>query len=216
ATRLGTRVMSSLSKHNYQVTLIDKDYQKCKDLATDYPDALILNGDITDENIYEEEKIGSFDLIICMTNNEELNLLTAIYAKKCGTKRAIALVVNNNYMKLSYQLGIDSAIGPKSSSVDSILKYVRKGNVSSVKSIFNGMAEILEFTVTSDHPLVNRKLKTKPLPPHALILSINRDGKRIMPDGEYTYQENDAILIIAKKSVIPKVEKLFSSPPHES
>lgn len=215
-TRLGTSVLSALCKHKYNVSLIDKDYQVCKNLSSDYPQALILNGDITDEHIYDDENIGSYDLIICLTHNEELNLLTALYAKKIGTKRAIALVMNNNYLKLSSQLGVDSVISPKSSSVDSILKYIRKGNVSSIKSIFNGLAEILEFTITANHHLVGKSLRDKPLPAHSLLISINRDGRRIMPDGDYTYRNGDAILIIAKKSAIPKIEKLYSNTSYES
>jgi trk system potassium uptake protein TrkA len=215
-TRLGRQVMGQLIKIKYSVTMIDKNYEKCKQLSDEFPHALILRGDVTDENIYEDENIADFDLILCMTNNEELNLITALYAKKIGTKRAIALVINNNYFKLANQLGIDSVVSPKSSSVDSILKFIRKGNVSSIKSIFNGLAEILEFTITTNHPLLNKTLKKKPLPANSLLLSINRAGRKIIPDGEYTYREGDAVLVIAKKNVIPKIEKMYSSPVYES
>ncbi|MDA3900877.1 MAG: Trk system potassium transporter TrkA [Spirochaetes bacterium] len=209
-TRIGSRVISRLLANNYTVTLIDKDYNTCKELSDIYTEALIVNADITDENIYEEEKIPGYDLIICLTNNEELNLLTALYAKKVGTKRAIALVVNNNYLKLSRQLGIDSVVSPKSSSVDSILKYIRKGNITSVKSIFNGMAEILEFTLDETNPVIGKKLKNINMPNSSLIISINRKNSKIVPSGDLIFFESDSVLIITKKKSIPKIEKIFT------
>lgn len=210
-SRIATRLLSTLLTKKYSITVIEKDYEVCKKLSTDYPDALILNADITDENIYEEEHIDKYDLIICLTNNEELNLLTALYAKKIGTKRAIALVINNNYLKLSRHLGIDSVISSKGSSVDSILQYVRRGNISSVRTIFNGEAEVLEFRIEKGHSLCEMKLKEISLPQHSLILGINRDGFNFVPDGNLFFQPDDIVLVITKKKSVSKIENIFSA-----
>ena len=211
ATPLGTRVLSRLLSNHYDVTLIDKDYNNCKKLSEIYPEALIINADITDENIYKDELIHKYDLIICLTNNEELNLLSALYAKKIGIKRAIALIINNNYLNLSMQLGIDSVISPKSSSVDSILKYIRRGNVSSIKSIFNGRAEILEFSLDKKSPAIGIMLKNINMPTSSLIISINKNGEKIVPTGNYVFTENDSILIITTKKSITQIEKIFTA-----
>lgn len=207
--KIGSYVLDHLYNSKKKIAVIESNYTICKELSEKYPDTLIINADITDETIFEEEQIQNYDLIITITNNQELNILTAIYAKKIGTKRAISLVVNNNYLSFSSHLGIDSAVSPKSSSVDSILKFIRRGNVSSVHSIFNGLAEVFEFTIEKGSPLAEKPIKEFPMPKNSLIIGITRNEKNHIPDGNFVIKKGDIIIAIALKDVIHKIENMF-------
>ncbi len=210
--KIGTAVLERLVQTGKrQLALIESDYSICKKISEKYPEVLVLNSDIRDEKLFEIENISSYDLIVMITDKEELNILTAIYAKKLGTHRAISLVINNNYLHLSNQLGIDSAISPKISSVNSILKYIRKGNVKTVFSIFDGKAEISEFFVANQEELVNKPIKSIHMPPNSLIIGISRKGQNIIPDGNFILHPDDVILTITSKESINKIEKIFNS-----
>jgi len=195
-----------------RVTLIEKNYEKCKYLSEILPDALVLNSDITDEGFVEEENIGNFDLIITTTDSPELNLVTALYAKKQGVKKAIALVNKPGYIPMGTQLGIDVVISLKDRMANKLLKYIRKGSIRNIYSIAGGNLEILEMTLTgsSSPALLGKEIAQIKLPKDTLVLTITRDDKTIIPYGTFVLQENDTVIILTTQESIDRVDALFT------
>jgi len=208
--RIGSLACQYLIRTGRKITIIDSMYENCKTLSERFPDALVLHADISDENIFEEEHLDSYDLIITTTNNEELNILTAVYAKSLGIKRALALVTKSNYMSIAARLKIDSIISPKVSTVDAILKFLRRGDIRSVHSIFNGMAEVLEFKITTDSPVRGRKIMDISMPSESLILSVIRGHEQeTIPDGNFVLREAAQLISIVDKKSIADLEKVL-------
>ncbi len=144
---IGKHIAGMLIEDGKDVRIIEKDYERCKELSALYPEATVINGNISDQDVFEEENIAYTDAIITTTQSEELNILAGVYAKSKGVKRAVALIDKLNYTTLATNLGIDSCISAKLSSVDAILKFIRKGNIKNVYTIFEGQAEAIEFIV---------------------------------------------------------------------
>ncbi len=198
-------------KSKRRVTIIERNYEKCKHLSELLPDALVLNSDITDEGFVEEEDIEDFDLIITTTDNPELNLVTALYAKKQGVKKAIALVNKPGYIPMGTQLGIDVVISLKDRMANKMLKFIRKGSIRNIYGIAGGKLEILELNLAGAAPsLLGKILSQIKLPKDTLILAVTREDKTIIPDGTFMLQENDTIIILTTQESIDKVEDLFS------
>ena len=210
--RIGTLICQYLIRTGRKITIVEKNYEICKQLSDKFSEALILNADISSESLFEEEKLGDYDLIISITNNEELNILSSLYAKSLGTKRAISLVTKSNYFKIARKLDIDSIINPKESTVSAILKYVRRGDIKSVHRLFNGKAEVIEFKIEKDTHIPGMKIKELNMPEDTLILSIIRDNEIIIPDGEYIFKEDDTVITIMKQDSVKKWEENFISP----
>ena len=82
------------TKATRNLVVIEKDYEICKELSEEFQEALIINGDVSDEGILEEGDLNNFDLLIAATDNQELNLITALYAKSIGIGRALSLVLD--------------------------------------------------------------------------------------------------------------------------
>jgi trk system potassium uptake protein TrkA len=76
---------------------VDRDYQRCKTLIDRFPDALVINADISDDGAFEEQHFTNSDLVIAATENQELNIVTALYAKSLGVKRSVVLVNRAGY-----------------------------------------------------------------------------------------------------------------------
>ncbi|KAA0257990.1 Trk system potassium transporter TrkA [Deferribacter autotrophicus] len=209
--RIGELVAKDLLTLGKNIMILEKDYDRCKELSEKYESLLVINADITDKNVYEEENIRNYDLLISATGNEELNILTSIYAKKIGVKRSIAIVNKTNYLSLASGMGIDATVSTKISSVNAILKFIRKGKVKSVYSIFDGKAEAMEITVKENSVLANKVLKDIDLPKGALIVAINRGSDNFIPDGNSKILAGDNIIIFALKNVVDKIEELISS-----
>ena len=210
ASEIGSYVANHLLKLKKEVTLVDRSYKKSKELAVDFPGALVIHANISDENVFREERLHENDLIITTTDNQELNILTAIYAKAIGIKRAVALVANNNYLQIANKLGLDATISPKISSVDAILRLIRVGNVKQVHSIFDGSTGIIELFIDDNSPVVNQAIKDIVLPPDTLIVSVRRDKKMSIPDGNFVIEKDDTVVVVAKKEALPAMEKIFN------
>jgi len=208
--KISRYVIEFLMKMGKHVRVVERNYELCKKLAADYPDVLVLNADISDESLFDDENLASADAIITTTKNEELNILAAIYAKSKGIKRAVALVNKTNYLNISDNLGIDSTVSPKLSSVNAILKYIRRGNVKSVYKIFDGKAEVSEFNVQENAPVSGKALKDIKLPSGSLILSVSRNGDNIIPDGNFQLQSLDTVITFCTKDTADSLQKYFS------
>jgi len=208
--KIGRYVTEFLIKMGKNVKIVDKSYEKCKKLSADYPEVLVLNGDISDESLFEEENLHKADAIVTTTRNEELNILAAIYGKSKGIKRSVALVNKSNYLNMADDMGIDSTVSPKLSSVNAILKHIRRGNIKSVYKIFDGKAEVSEFNVQSSAPVNEKALKDIKIPSGSLILAVIRKGKNIIPDGNFTLHSGDSVITFCIKDTADSLQKFFS------
>lgn len=200
---------SFIHKWKRNIIIIDKDIERCNLLSESFPDALVINEDISDEGIYEESQFSDYDLIVTTTDNQELNIVTAGYAKTLGIKRSIALVNKNNYINIAANLGIDVTVSQKSSMVNSILKLIRKGNIKNIYSFLDGMVEVIELSVENSE-ISGNKIKEIKLPPQTLIVSVTRENQNIIPGGDSTIKNGDYIIVIARKESISKIENIFT------
>ncbi len=208
-SRIGIMIAKGLKDKKRNIKIIEKNYKKCKEISKECEHSMVIQGDASDANIFEEENIGNFDVVISVTDSEETNLLSALYAKNMGTKRSIALIDKPNYMAMASKLNIDAVISPKLSAVSSILKFIRKGNIVGLYSIFGGDAEALELSISSAQNIANKAIRDIHLPQNSLIVAVNRNNENIIPNGNFVLKENDRMVIFAKKEDIPLVEKMI-------
>ncbi len=202
---------SLVQRNKRNINIIDKNYETCKQLSDSFPEALVINADISDEGILEDEQFTDYDLIVTTTDNQELNIVTSIYAKTLGIKRSIALVNKYNYFNIAYNLGIDVAVSPNNSMINTIMKYIRKGNIKGVHSISDGKVEVIELTIEEFSKAIGKTIKETRLPAHSLVIAVVRGDKNIIPDGKYIIQADDHLILMAKKENIPKLVEVFMS-----
>jgi trk system potassium uptake protein TrkA len=86
------------------VVIIEKDRQKCKELAGRFPKALVIQADISEDGVFAEHNLSNSDLVMAVTDNQELNIVTALYARSLGIPKAAVLVNNTNYAAILFSL----------------------------------------------------------------------------------------------------------------
>jgi trk system potassium uptake protein TrkA len=207
--KIGYLVARYLIRTGRKIAIIDSNYDSCKMLSEKFPDAFIINADISDETIFEEENLQEYDLIITATENQELNILSAAYAKSLGISRAVAVVNHPNYIAISNRLGIDVTVSPRNSTVNAILKFIRKGDINSVHTLFGHSAEVIEFFIKEKNSLVGCSLKNIKIPPNSLILTVVRNNVNEIPDGNFVVNSGDRVITIAKRESIKALEMVF-------
>lgn len=204
---------SSAKGPKREIKVIERDYAKCKVLSERFPEALVINADISDEGVFEEEHLANADLIIVATENQELNMISAIYAKTFGIQRTVVLVSKANYVNIATNLGIDVAVSLKNAVVSGVLKFIRRGNIQSVHSISDGKVEVLELTVEAASRADGQRLDSLRLPPSTLIVSVNRGEENTVPSGHYVFEAGDNAIVIANKESINRVQETFTTAP---
>jgi trk system potassium uptake protein TrkA len=204
---------SLIPRSGRRVIIIEEDYNICKELAARFPEALILNEDISDESFVSEERIDDLDLIVTATTDQELNMIAAIYLKSRGVRRAIALVTGSGYAAIARQLGVDVVIPMKSVVVDSILSHLMGGGVKGVHRIGDGSVDIIEIEIGRDTPVVDTVLSSFKLSAGGLVMLVNREGLSFIPRGDYIFKGGDRIILIAKNGNETEIDRLFGAPP---
>lgn len=206
------RKISTLFKggNSRSIHFVEEDYKKCKLLAERYPNALVTHADISDEGFLEEEKLDGYDLMVNITGNQELNLISGIYGKKLGVKRVISIVKKSGYKNISKYLDLDVTISKDDSVVGSILKIVRHGDVLSVHTISDSDLEAIEFLVEKSSGVDGKKIMDIKLPKDNLIMLISRDQESFIPTGDTVVSSGDHIVVMSTKWSLKKLEALFS------
>lgn len=193
------------------VTLVEKDAALCREMAELFPDILVLNGAITDENFWEEEGITRSDLFATLTENDELNVIISSYAKTQGVRRSIALIkTNNNYIKLAKAMGIDAAVSTTEATVDTIMRHIRGGSLKTLHSLFEGRLEAYEYVIRPDFAFLGRALKDVPLSGKLIIGGVGRGDDNFIPDGNYVFREGDTVLVVAMHDQYDMAQELFN------
>jgi trk system potassium uptake protein TrkA len=215
---IGLRVAKGVSGY-MTPKIIEGNRTRCNFLAQELNgQALVLHGDTTDEELLAQENIGSMDLFLALTNDDENNIMSALLAKKMGARRVIALINRRAYAELMEGGRLDVAITPSHATIGELLRYVRRGDVAAVHSLRRGAAEALEIVAHGDSAtskVVGRRIEEVGLPPGAsigaLVRGIDTDSAQVLMAHHDTVIESEdhLIVFVTDKRMISKVEKLF-------
>lgn len=207
-SRVGFHAARLLSSR-YNVKIIERDAQKCFELADQLPDAMVINGDGRNVELLEEENISDIDAFVAVTGDSETNIISCLVAKKYGIKKTIALVENMDYIHLSQSIGVDTMINKKLIAANFISRHIRQGEIHSITSIHGVDAEILEFEVQENSKITEHQLRNLQFPKSAIIGGVIRDGQGLTTPGDFRFKAHDRVVVLSKKECIKIVESYF-------
>jgi trk system potassium uptake protein TrkA len=181
---------------NARVTLLEQDQDRCKELADELADVLVLKGSGTDLNLLKEEGIAETDTFIAGTEDDEANLLMANLADNLGVNSSVAVVSDISYSSLSDLLALDYIISPALLAIDTILDYLHQGQVNQ-NAVFAGQVQVNEVEIEAKG---RRTIKNLDLPADVLIGLIYRNKEAIIPQGTTRLEQGDKLVIFSLHS----------------
>ena len=208
-SREGLLLAELLEQRGIQTTMLDRDRRRCVELAEALPKSLVLHADATDMELLEMEGVAGIDGFVAATGHDEVNLLAALLAKTAGAKKVLSLVEKFDYLPLVPKIGVDAAVSPRMSTVNAILRYVRRGRVMTVATLKGIDAEAIEFSVGDHAKIAGVPLRDLSFPEDGIVGTIIRGGKIIIPRGEDRVLPGDDVIVFALPHAIPTIEKLF-------
>lgn len=208
---IGLYVGQELERRNARIRLklIELGRDRAIAIADRLERAVVLNGSALDRGILEEADVENADTMMALTNDDQVNILSCVLAKRLGAKRNLALLNNVDYLPFARSLGIDAYVSPRQITVSRILQHVRRGRVRGVQALMDGAAEMVEGEVLSTSPLVGRPLREIDILDGIRIGAIYRAGKILFPKGDLEIEEHDRVVVFALADRLRKVEQLF-------
>lgn len=199
------------SQSDVRLKIIEKDHDRALELSERYADVIVLEANGLDRQIMEEVNISQVETLICVTDNDETNILTAMIAMQEGCERVIPLVNKTEYNSLTSSLGIGSVVSPRAITVSSIMRHVRRGRVKAIHDVANHFAEVIEIEVSQSSAVLNTPINDIKFPNGVVVAAIIRDGNVIIAKGETIMRANDLAIILSVADHVSMVEKMFSA-----
>lgn len=200
-----------------QVTIIEKNLDRCEELCEILPDdALIIHGDGTQQDLLLAEGIEKTGALVTLTGMDEENLIVSMFGDYIGVPKTITKINRTEYTNVFAGKGIDTIVSPKRLTSDEIISYVRAigntsgGSVITLYRIGDGEAEAMEFFINEDAPFLNISISELKLKPNILIASIIRVRKVIIPMGNDHMERGDTVVVIVPaQSAVSDIRDIF-------
>ncbi len=192
-----------------KVKIIESARERAIGIADQLKRTVVLHGNALDQEIQREADVQDADTLVALTNDDEVNVIACVMAKRLGCRSNMALINNRSYHAFTDSLGIDATVNPRSLTVSKILQHVRRGRIRGVHTVENGAAEVIEAEALETSPLVGKPLHELDLPEGIRIGAIYRDGKVIVPNGSTQIIAKDRVVIFATAERVRQVEQMF-------
>jgi trk system potassium uptake protein TrkA len=209
---IGYRLAKSL-EHRYSVKLIEHDEERSEWLSNHLKQTIVLNSDASDQDLMLDENIEDIDVFLALTNDDEVNIMASLLAKRLGARKVMTLINNTAYVDLVQGGDIDVAISPSQTTIGSLLTHVRRGDIVNVYSLRRGAAEAIEAVAHGDEKsskVVGRSVEDIDLPEGCTIGAIVRKEEVIIAHDHTIIESGDhVILFLIDKRRTVDVERLF-------
>ena len=204
--KVGANLVDQLSKEGHDITVIDKKAEKIQDITNIY-DVMGLVGNGASYSTQMEAGIEETDLIIAVTDSDELNLLCCTVAKRVGKCAAIARVRTPDYSEetgyLREQLGLALIINPELEAAREVARILYLPTALEVNSFAHGQAELVKFKVPEGNLLNGLSLAYlgKNITNDILICAVERNGEVYMPNGDFVLHSGDVVSFVSERHI---------------
>ncbi len=215
----GSRISYYLAKMlvpmGVHVSLIEIDPHKAEALSDMLPHVDVILGDGTDQELLTQEALNDMDAFVALSDRDEENLMTGLYAARQGVKKVIVKNTRVSYEDILADLGLDSMVSPRAITCNNILRYVRarvNGGGTAVERLYrlmDGKAEALEFIARAGDPYIGIPLKNLDVRRNTLVAVIVRGSKVIVPFGSDQIEDGDHVVVMAAESGISDLNEVI-------
>jgi len=216
-SRISYYLASRLKKSGISSRIIEKDYKRCQELCELLPDAEIIHGDISDQELLHGEGLSETDALVTLTGMDEMNILVSLYAASQGVPQVITKLGHTGNRSLIDSLSLGSVVTPRDLVCNNIVRYVRAmenqtGAALSVHTIADGQVEALEFLVDEHTRNIGKPLKEIKLKPNVLLVGIAHGGSTEIPNGDSMFQQGDTVVVVDTNSreIIRQLNDIFA------
>ena len=207
-----------LHQSKMNMTIIEKDKIRCRELAERYPCTVICDAG-TKQELLLDEGLEQIDAFLALSDSDEENVLISMYAQTVSRGKIITRVNSISYAELFKEIGLDGIISPQTSTVNNIVRYARsvananKDETSEIESLHRFMdnhVETLEFRIKKDiEGITGIPLKLLRKRPGVLIACIVRNNRVIIPYGNDEIHSGDTVILVTAQGQMKGIKDIL-------
>ena len=204
-----------LIQSGIRVTIIEINPSRCDVLSELLPEATIICGDATDQDLLSEEGLEQAQGFAALTGLDEENILLSLYANDVSNAKTVTKINRSSFNSVINEMNLGSIIYPRVITADYILKYVRStvnsinSNVETLYKLAGGKAEALEFIIKENSAVAGIPLQDLNFRKNTLICCIYRNGKVILPGGQDMMLAGDSVLVVISGYRISDIKEIL-------
>jgi len=209
----GYHLARVLEGGRFNVMVMERDRERCEFLAAQLRHATVVHADVQRRATLEEERVGSADVFVACTGDDEDSIMACVEAKELGAKKILSIVDRPDYANVVAKLGIDHAVSPRKVIARQVLAFLNTGAVISRSSLAHEQdIEILEIEVGPDAPATQQPLAQLKLPQHCLIGAVIRENYVMVPGAEDRFSAGDTVVALVDRKAAAAAVEMFSAP----
>lgn len=199
------------------VKIIEQNKERCEELSILLPEAIIINGDGTDEEVLREEGIEYAQAFIPLTGIDEENIMLTLHAKQISKAKLVTKINRSTFKNVISKLDLGSVIYPRYITSEAIIAYVRakknstNSNIETLYHMFDNRAEAIEFRVNEPSSVTGIPLKDLMLKNDLLVSFIYRNGTVRIPSGLDTIEVGDTVMIVTTHTGLDNIQDIIRS-----
>ena len=210
---VGRHLLSVLDKEGHDIIAVDSS-AKAVQYAEEHYDVASIIGYGASETLLKIAGVGRADLVVAVTNHDEMNLIAALASKQLGAKHVVARVQGTAWSEwtegIRYGLlGVDVVINPRVLVAQELSRIARSYGASDVVDLAQDRVELVQIDLDESRVL-NKPLSAVELPPHTLVSAVVRDGELFVPGGADVLVKGDRVYLIGRPEGVLAAERLFS------
>lgn len=209
ATATGISLAQGLSRSIPEVVLLEESRVKAEKVAGLLDNVRVTTGAASEADILRECGVEVADAFIAVSSNDHSNLISAVLASKMGADTTIITTHSPDFAAITDAMNIDVVINPRLLATDQILKLVRGSQVTTVATIPECGAEVVELVPEAGSRITRKPLREVKFPRSAIVGAIYRGNEVVLADGSTQIKEGEPVVVFCREDVLHKLEKLF-------
>lgn len=210
---IGFHLAHELENKRMPPSIVEIDVKRAEWVANHLKKSIVRAGDGTDPDLLKELLEERSDAVVVLIDDDERAVLCGLFAKHLGAKKVIVRSDTTAYAPIAHKLGVDALISPRRAVADSILRFVRRGQVASAHMLGDHQGEILELEVPAQPKrpeIVGTPLRELRFPAGSLVGAVVREDGVVIASGDTVLAPGDSLLVVATPGCIQELERLLA------
>ncbi len=193
------------------IKLIESDIKRSEIAAQELNNTMVVRGgEELDIDMMAIEGIEDMGVFAALSDDNENNIVTSLFARHLRVKRTITLIKKPEYMAIARSIGLDAAVNELILTSDAILKHLIGQKIMAVSTLRGINADIVEFSVGQNAKVVGKRLMDLKFPRQSLVGAIEHDGDVSVAVGSSVIHGGDRVVVFSMTEAVPKLDKMFA------
>lgn len=210
AGEVGSHLAKMLSSEANDITVIDSDQERLEALASN-TDIITVEGNPSAIRTLSEAGVAEADLFIAVnpSDSQDVNVVSAILAKKLGSKKVTARINNEEYLSyenkyLFTEMGIDLMFYPEKIAAGEIIDLLKRTAATDSLDFARGKLQVAVFKLEEESPLIGMNMAefsnvAAEEGQKFRVVAISRNDDTIIPKFDTKFKYHDLVFIISKR-----------------